>query len=177
MISSCQRAEPETYLIPSEFKGKVQIIFNQNAIPVKYKNEYGRDTIYTPQLGNPIKYESGRRVYEIPSNGILLTQFKNNDGFIDRKYFLINGIGTRSPLEIFELEHYKQDSTRWAVNDKNKIGIFGDGTSGLYGNEQIIFQDFIVSSFNELDSFYTNKYQNNFNDKLEKITGLILRIK
>ena len=89
MISSCQRAEPETYLIPSEFKGKVQIIFNQNAIPVKYKNEYGRDTIYTPQLGNPIKYESGRRVYEIPSNGILLTQFKNNDGFIDRKYFLI----------------------------------------------------------------------------------------
>ena len=49
---------------------------------------------------------------------------------------------------------YKRDSTRWIVNDKSKKGIFGDGTSGSYGNEHIFFQDFIVSSYNSLDSFY-----------------------
>ena len=65
IVSSCyQRAEPETYLIPSNFTGEVNILFNQNGVPTKYKNEYGQDTIYTPKIGNPMKYENGRRVYE-----------------------------------------------------------------------------------------------------------------
>ncbi|HMH20158.1 MAG TPA: hypothetical protein VK563_00210 [Puia sp.] len=178
MLSSCySKAEPETYLIPSSFSGKVNILFNQNGIPVKYKNEYGKDTIYVPQIGKPIKYEDGRRVYEIPSSGILLSQFKNNDGFINRKYFLVDSNGKRISLEIFELEHYKRDSTRWVVNDKNEKGIFGDGTSGSYRNMNIPYQDFTVSSYNGLDSFYTKEHQNNFNDRIEKITGLTLRLK
>ena len=46
-ITSCyQKAEPETYLIPSFYTGKVNILFNQTSIPVKYTNEYNKDTIY-----------------------------------------------------------------------------------------------------------------------------------
>ena len=45
---SCQnQPEPEDYLIPEGFKGRVNVIFNQ-------------------QNGVPAKYENGRRVYEIP---------------------------------------------------------------------------------------------------------------
>ena len=172
IANSCQRAERETYLIPSDFTGRVQIIFNQNGIPVKYQNEYGRDTTYTPKVGAPIKYENGRRLYEIPENGILLTQFKDNYGFINRTYFSVDKKGNRLPLEVYELDHYKRDSTRWVVKDKNKKGIFGDGTSGSYGNMNVAFQDFIVSSANTLDSFYKKEYKDKFMINLNKAAGL-----
>ncbi len=178
IVSSCyQRAEPETYLIPSNFTGEVNILFNQNGVPTKYKNEYGQDTIYTPKIGNPMKYENGRRVYEIPSNGILLTQFKKNDGFIDRQYYSIDRDGNRILLEVFKFEHLKKDSTKYIVKDKSQKGIFGDGTIGSYGNMNIAFQDFIVSNYTELDSFYTKEYRNDFDSKIEKITGLIFNLK
>ncbi len=178
LLSSCnQKAEPETYLIPSEFKGEVNILFNQDGVPVKYKNEYGRDTVYTPEIGEKTKYENGRRLYEIPSSGILLTQFKTNDGFIDRKYYSVDSTGRRMALEVFKFEHFKKDSAGYVVNDKNQKGIFGDGTSGSYGNMNIAFQDFTVCSYNELDSFSTKGYRKNFDSKIEKITGLTLNLK
>ncbi|MDP4255061.1 MAG: hypothetical protein Q8938_13715, partial [Bacteroidota bacterium] len=55
-LGSCiHKSEPETYLIPKGFQGRATIIFNQ-------------------KLGVPSKYENGRRVYEMPLNGILLSQ-------------------------------------------------------------------------------------------------------
>ena len=63
--------EPETYLIPKGFTGRVNVIFNQ-------KN------------GAAIKYENGRRIYEIPSNGILLTQIKDEYGIINHQYYYVD---------------------------------------------------------------------------------------
>jgi hypothetical protein len=57
------QAEPETHLIPKGYKGYVIIIFDE-------KN------------GVPEKYENGSRVYEIPSDGVLRTQFKKQKGWI-----------------------------------------------------------------------------------------------
>jgi hypothetical protein len=172
IFSSCNRTEPETYLIPSGFLGEVNILFNQNGIPVKYKDEHNRDTVYTPQIGKPVKYEDGRRVYEIPDNGILLTQFKDEYGFVDRKYFSIDSNGKRTRLEVFEFVHFKKDSAGYVVNDKNKIGVFGDGTSVSYGNMNIAAQDFTVSSYNMLDSLNSKENIDRFNNKVEKILGL-----
>jgi hypothetical protein len=176
LLSSCyQKAEPETYLIPSDFTGRVEILFNQNGVSIEYKNEYGHD-LYTWN-GKPSRYEDGRRVYEIPPDGILLTQFKNNDGFIDRRYFLVDANSNRTLLKIFELDHFKRDSTRWVVKDVNEKGIFGDGTCGSYGNMNIPYQYFIVSSRNGLDSFYTKEYESAFDTKIGKVTGLTLGLK
>lgn len=175
MISSCnQKAEPETYLIPSTFTGEVNIFFNQNGIPIRYKDMRDRDTVYLPKMGNPIKYEKGRRIYEIPANGILLTQFKNNNGFIDRVYFSVDANNKRTPLEVFKFEHFKKDSAGYVVDDKMKKGIFGDGTSGSLGigNLNIPFQDFTVSDYNQLDSFSTKEYLKIFNEKIGKILSL-----
>jgi hypothetical protein len=178
MLSSCyQKAEPETYLIPSNYTGEVNILFNQNGVTEKYKNEYGRDTVFVPELGAPVKYENGRRLYKISTDGILLTQFKENDGFIDRQYYSVENNGKRTPLEIFKFEHFKQDSAGYVVSDPNKKGIFGDGTSGSYGNMHIFFQDFTVGSYNQLDSFNAKEYRKHFDDKIEKITGLTLNLK
>jgi len=63
MLSSCNNiGEQEIIVVPKDFKGYIIIIFNQ-------KN------------GTPTKYEGKKRVYEIPSNGILRTQSNVNDGW------------------------------------------------------------------------------------------------
>lgn len=177
LLSSCnQKAEQEIYLIPKDFKGEVHIFFNQNGVPVKFKNEYGRDTVYIPRIGEPVKYENESRVYEIPSDGILLTQFKTNDGFINRKYYSLESKGKRTALETFKFEHFDKGFAGYVVKDKNQKGIFGDGTSGSYGNMNIAFQDFTVCSYNELDSFNTKEYRRSFDSRIEKITGLKLNL-
>jgi len=171
MLSSCQRAEPETYLIPSSFTGRVQIIFNQNGIPYKYKNMYGKDTVYTPRLGEPIKYENGRRIYEIPLSGILLTQFKSNPGFIDTEYYSVDSNGKREPLEIFKFEHFKKDSAGYVVKDENQKGIFGNGTSGSIGNEHIPYQEFVVSDYKHLNGFL-RMLNSAFDERVEQVLNL-----
>jgi len=163
LLSSCnQKAEPETYLIPSNFTGKVNILFDK-------------------ETGAAKEYDGKRRVYKIPSDGILITQIKTNDGFIDREYYSVNDTGKRTRLEVYMLDHSKRDTAEYIVGDKNKKGIFGDGTSGQYGNtgnsKSVQYQEFIVSSYNQLDSFYTTEYRKSFDSKIEKITRLTLNLK
>ncbi len=63
-LSSCiNQAEPEIHLIPKDYKGPVIIIFDD-------------------KKGSPEKYENGSRVYEIPQDGVLRTQFKKQQGSI-----------------------------------------------------------------------------------------------
>lgn len=160
LISSCiHKAEPETYLIPSNLTGKVNILFNMDRGAAK-------------------EYDGKRRVYRIPPDGVLLTQFKMNDGFVDRDYYSVDSNGKRSSLEVYLLDHSKRDTADYIVSDKNKKGIFGDGTSGQYGGtgntKSVQYQEFIVSSYAQLDSFYGKEYRKKFDEKIERITGLRL---
>ena len=125
LLSSCQRTEPETYLIPKDFIGKVRIIFNQNGSTYKYKDWNKKDTFYTSKVGASKSYENGRRIYEIPSDGILLTQFSENEGFYNRQYYSVDCDGKRSALKVFEFKHFKMDSAGYVVDDKNLRGILG----------------------------------------------------
>lgn len=163
LLSSCnQKAEPETYLIQSNFTGKVNILFSK-------------------ETGAAKEYDGKRRVYRIPSDGILITQFKTNDGFIDREYYSVDNTGKRTRLKVYMIDNSKRDTAEYIVEDKNKKGIFGDGISGQYGNtgdnKSAQYQEFIVSSYNQLDSFYAKEYQRNFDNRIEKITGLSLNLK
>ncbi|QHT66346.1 hypothetical protein GXP67_06580 [Rhodocytophaga rosea] len=65
------RAEPEAILIPKGYEGEVIIIFDQKE-------------------GAPIKYEGKERIYEIPDNGVLVTQFAWTTGFTDRKFYYVS---------------------------------------------------------------------------------------
>jgi hypothetical protein len=156
LMSCTQKPEPETYLIPEGFRGRATVIFNQKegAIP---------------------KYEKGRRIYEMPANGILLTQFKDEYGFLDHQYYYVNGNGNRKALQIYKYKYNKDGTTKWIVNNQDEIGVFLDGTTGQYAGEDeprhAPFQLFIVSSNNDLDSFYTKKYQQDFNDMINKLIG------
>ena len=64
ILTSCiNRAEPEIHLIPKDFQGPIIIIYEQKD-------------------GKPKKYEGDFRVYEIPGDGVLRTQFTHPKGFI-----------------------------------------------------------------------------------------------
>lgn len=82
-LASCTNiVEGEIHLIPKGYEGPVIIVFDQ-------------------QNGVPEKYENGSRVYEIPNDGVLRTQFKpQEEGYI--------------PME--KLKYYYYDS-----NGRNEI--------------------------------------------------------
>lgn len=149
VLSSCsKKPEPETYLIPAGFKGRATVIFNQKE-------------------GTASKYENGRRIYEIHANKILLTQFKAEYGFVDHEYYYVDSSGKRTPLEIFQDEKFADSTIK---TDRNKVGIFGDGTTGQYANnsEAAPFQSFFVSSYNGFD---TIEPYDHFNKRINKLIG------
>lgn len=73
ILNSCQTAERDSFIIPEGYKGDVTIIFNQ-------------------KKGSIRKYESRRIIYEIPNDGILITQFSADYGFTDSQYFYIDSL-------------------------------------------------------------------------------------
>ncbi|HYM92580.1 MAG TPA: hypothetical protein VET23_00435 [Chitinophagaceae bacterium] len=152
LLSSChQNPEPETYLIPQGFTGRVNVIFNRKD-------------------GAPPKYEDGRRIYEIPSNGILLTQFKDEYGFVDHRYYYVDSNGKRTILKIYQHDYNKDGTVKWKVKDPNEIGIFSDGTTGQYGNtgepKSVKWQEFFVSSYKGLD---TMEPLDSFTNRVKKV--------
>jgi hypothetical protein len=147
IVMGCKNPEPETYLIPEGFKGRVNIIFNQ-------------------PKGVPAKYENGRRIYQVPIDGILLTQFKDEYGIIDHKYYYIDGRGNKKGLRIFNYEYNKDGTTKWIIKDGHEVGVFFDGTTGAYGNGNIKYQEFRVSDYFSLDSMES---KGNFLKRLEEV--------
>jgi hypothetical protein len=147
-VFGCREPEAESYYIQKGFQGRINIIFNQSK-------------------GDSFKYENGRRVYQIPSNGILLTQFKDEYGIVDHQYYYVDGIGNKKALKIFSYDYNKDGTTKWIVKDRNEVGVFLDGTTGGYGRSNIRYQEFIVSDYNSLDSFYLPKYQYSFMKEIQ----------
>jgi hypothetical protein len=61
-LSCIRKAEGEKFLIPSGYKGRIIVFFNQSK-------------------GSEKKYVDNTRIYQIPPSGILLTQFEENPGY------------------------------------------------------------------------------------------------
>lgn len=82
------RAEPEVHLIPGGYTGPVIIAFDIEG-------------------GAPEKYEDGKRVYEIPSRGVLETQFSPNPGSHQQwKFYYVSKKGDRSPIP-YDVRNFK----------------------------------------------------------------------
>jgi len=148
-FSSCvMTAEPETFLVPSDFRGRVNIIYDQ-------------------KCGEETEFENDRRVYRIPSNGLLLTKFKKPSGLIDHKYFLVNNSGTRTELTKMDVRDYNEDYTITKNPNeppRDTLGIFKWGSlgnaSGMNDSESYSFQEFFVTDYNGLGNTYGKEYIN-----------------
>ena len=105
--SSCiQRADPEKHLIPKGFAGPVIIIYDQKD-------------------GNPEKYNDGFRIYEIPENGILRTQFKHPSGWIalgKLQYYYSGKNGLQELTYIERPADVKDDGQIHVFNKESSVG-------------------------------------------------------
>jgi hypothetical protein len=85
------RPEKETYLIPNYFEGQFRIIYGE-------------------KCGINPTFEDGRRVLQIPENGILIIQPMFKEGTIDHEYFLVDKNKKRQKISM--LWDYKQRTTK-----------------------------------------------------------------
>ena len=160
LLGCVERAEPETFLIEKGYLGKINVVFNQ-------------------PNGQAEKYEDGRRIYEIPSSGILMTRFKDNYGVMDQQYFYVDPRGRREALKTLDVTHFNEAwTTTKSQNEpsRDEVAVFFAARVGVYGNSQnpssLKFQEFYVSSYRELKRYHEEKYQSEFLDKVMRFTGL-----
>ena len=55
--------------------------------------------------------EKGKRIYRIPNNGILLSQFKDKQGFVNQHYYLVDQNGNRILLPQLDVRNYNEEWT------------------------------------------------------------------
>jgi hypothetical protein len=113
------RAEDEIHLLPEGYEGAVVIVFNRAD-------------------GQPKEYEHKKRVYRIPSSGILKTQFVEKPGtskWRNAEYFYVKKDGSRAPIAYDPQSRLPADSNRIEVQ-RNSVGIGEarkrDGTSNIF---------------------------------------------
>ena len=138
MFQSCMvNSEPELFLIPDKYEGIITVVFSQ-------KN------------GQEEKYIDKRRVYDIPENGILLTQFaKTTHGKLNQVFYYKDALRNKK-LEIKNL---------FIVEAKSQIdsteNYIMNGAYGQYGNSldtpnsksyPIFFRRFTIGKFRDKDS-------------------------
>ncbi len=128
LLASCDRAEQEIVLVPANYKGHIIVLFNQ-------------------VNGKPINYKDGKRVYEIPPNGILKTQFSENLGWIGFVEFYRGDLDTRNRIPSFVLLK--------KVPDNVIVGLMGpSGTQKMdnTSNDRYRFTEFYIGTKSEIDS-------------------------
>ncbi len=81
LLTNCNLVgEQEVIVTPKNFKGYILVIYNQ-------------------EHGSPVKYIGRKRLYEIPQNGILKTQFKINTGWHELTEFYSEKIAPENKLK------------------------------------------------------------------------------
>lgn len=125
---SCNGPEPEIYLIPNDFRGRVVILINQ-------KNGISRE------------YEGSSRVYKIPASGVLKTKFSSNTGSFDldkMKFYYADSV-SREEIPIFKVQKDTTLST-------SQIFYYANG---IFADRKIEYIEFIVAPYYLKDSFFS----------------------
>jgi hypothetical protein len=127
LLCGCNSGEQEIIVVPPNYEGYILIFFNQ------------RD-------GNPVKYEGNKRVYEIPKNGVLKTQFKGNYGNVGFAEYYYGKIGKK----------YKIPSIVSLNEASNSIAGFrgGNGTVRRSNNSEIVeFSEFYIGTKTKIQHY------------------------
>ncbi len=138
-LSMLSRPEPEVFLIPENFRGRFVIY---------YQEPCGQKTLY----------ETGKRIYEIPQDGVLITNFKENKGFMDHRFYLVNEKGDRTRIPTFYWQSFESEKENWKYMHTETDENFTTQTVGVftgYGSETYWISsnsdNFIVSDFSYYD--------------------------
>ncbi len=145
-FTSCSQTVKETFLVPSGFEGRINVIFNQ-------------------PNSNPIEIENDRRIYKIPSDGILITSSKLETGILNQEYYYLDSNGNKEKIKVTEQNE--------EVGEKPSVIRYG--TVGVYGNSDEInpleFVESIIGSKNNVDSIFEYKTEMSFQNKVMEKTN------
>jgi hypothetical protein len=146
---------PERYLIPENYRGPVVIIFNQKD-------------------GQKKEYEGKRRLYRIPPTGVLFTQFKDEQGWIDQDYYLVSPNGQRKKLGVLDTRDFNEE---WTLEKNPKepprdsLAIFNPGTMGTMGNssdpDNKVFLQLWIGTYN--DTIHNRDFTPEYIDSLKLV--------
>lgn len=129
LLLGCQSADHEIIIVPKNYEGYIVIIYDQkNGIEKQY---IGRS-----------------RLYNIPSDGVLLTQFSNNPGWSALPKFYIDSMSGNNEIPFVE---------NFENIPENRICAFG-GASGsvnkdLAGNRIVRYKHYYVGNKNQIRQF------------------------
>ncbi|OAE94031.1 hypothetical protein SU65_01605 [Flavobacterium psychrophilum] len=126
-ISCNKKGEQQIIVVPKNFKGYIILIHNQKD-------------------GMPTKYKGKKRIYEIPKNGILKTQFDTNDGWQEFSEFYYDKIIPENKLSSFA------EIGKVPIN--KVVGFMGaNGTvrKDSKSNDRIEFSEFYIGTKSEIE--------------------------
>ena len=128
LLSSCERGEHEIIVVPENYKGHFVVIFNV-------------------KTGKPRKYSGKTRIYEIPSNGILKTQFTGNYGWRGLTEFYRGSVSADNQLPSFA--EINRVPTNMIVG---LIGPIGTQRKDTISDDSFEIAEFYVGTKIEIDS-------------------------
>lgn len=106
LLSCGNKADDTIILIPEGYVGPVLVIYNQDN-------------------GAEKEYEDGKRVYRIPENGVLETQFSPNYGVQNNEYYYVSSNGNKKKLDFVRPADAREYEPRLS-----EVVIFGIETVG-----------------------------------------------
>ncbi|WP_035664719.1 DUF6843 domain-containing protein, partial [Flavobacterium sp. ACAM 123] len=159
---------PEIFLIPKDYRGKVNILYKSNC-------------------GESLMEIEDKLVYNIPNDGILILRNEQEFGFINQEYYLIDKSGKKTKLPKMDVRDFNEEWTlEKNLNEpsRNQLGVFHWGRTGTYGEtidtngkkvdnyKECTFQEFYISTYNDLTKKFEFKYEQKFDtirdEKLKK---------
>ncbi|MFD1470804.1 DUF6843 domain-containing protein [Hymenobacter caeli] len=149
------KPEKEIYLIPSNFEGRFRVVYGE-------------------KCGINPRNEDGRRVLQIPENGILIIQPKFKAGVIDNEYYMINSEESRKRINIAET--YNKQNTQLPSVSLNGTGVMGgampDGGSSSESPLAIHYTDFTVFNKDTLSKSNENEFI--FQQRFDSLTNSLV---
>jgi hypothetical protein len=132
---SCVLGDDQVYLIPKGYSGRVLVFFN------------------TPD-GQPLRYENRKRVYEIPTNGVLKTQSALNTRWHNPdEFFYYDSSGLRTPIPYVDYRDARQDRVQACC--------LGTGSAGVAENKPYVeFAEFYVGTKADIDAAFAASEKN-----------------
>lgn len=158
---------PEVFLIPEDYRGRVNILYKEGCGQEFTKTEEGL-------------------IYNIPDNGILILDTEQEFGIIDHTYYLVDKNGNRTELPKMDVRDFNEEwTTEKNPNEpsRDKLGVFHWGRTGSQGknidqegnvtNEKELhtFSEFYVSTYNDLTERFDFKYERQFDSLRNKEFG------
>jgi hypothetical protein len=118
----CARTEPEIVIVPRGYTGYVTVIFGQKA-------------------GSEASYQDGWRVYVIPQNGVLLTQFAHNVGWGEWPKFYYENTSPENKIRgSIALEDVPLDTVRGMAGPSGSVLVRADP------EEYVIFSQYFIGT-------------------------------